>query len=118
MCGADDFYTAMHEHNVMLEKESSIAICMMAKALLGERKEVADSRVAVSLGMKDGDTQFQVPVGETVESFSTRLPDDTAARRVRLSLARKKYENMMSVAEIDELEDGVCDVGDVRHRLR
>ena len=59
-----------------------------------------------------------MPVGDTVESFSTKLPDDTAARRVRLSLARKKYEHMMSVADIDELEDGVDDVGDVRHRLR
>ena len=38
MCGADDFYTAMHEHNVMLEKEASSAICMMAKALLGKIK--------------------------------------------------------------------------------
>ena len=59
-----------------------------------------------------------MPVGETVESFSTKLPDDTAARRVRLSLARKKYEHMMNVADIDELEDGECDVDDVRQRLR
>ena len=35
LCGADEFYTAMHEQNVMLEKEASGAICMMAKAFLG-----------------------------------------------------------------------------------
>ena len=116
MCGADDFYTAMHEHNVVLEREASSAMCMMAKALLGEKKEAAGGRVAVSLGMKEDETLFRVPVGETVESFSTQLPDDTAGRRVRLSLARKKYEHMMSVADIDELEDG--DTDDVRQRLR
>jgi len=34
LCGADDFYTAMHEHNVMLEKETSDAIGMLAEVLL------------------------------------------------------------------------------------
>ena len=31
LCSADEFYTAMHEQNVMLEKEASSSICMMAK---------------------------------------------------------------------------------------
>ena len=48
---------------------------------------------------------MKVPAGETAEAFSMELPDDTAARRVRLSLARRKYEHMVSVADIDELED-------------
>ena len=89
----------------MLEKEASSAMCMMAKALLGEKKGAVAGRVAVSLGMGEDETLFRVPVGETVESFSTQLPDDTAGRRVRLSLARKKYEHIMSVADIGELED-------------
>ena len=87
------------------------------KGLL-EKKEGAGGQVAAPLGMEEDETQFKVPVGETVESFSTKLPDDTAARRVRLSLARKKYEHMMSVADIVELEDDECDAEDVRKRLR
>ena len=45
-----------------------------------------------------------------------KLPEDTAGRRVRLSLARKKFENMMSVTDIDELED--ASESEVRARLQ
>lgn len=39
------------------------------------------------------------------KSFSTQLLDDTAARRVMFSLARKKYEHMVSVDGIAKFED-------------
>ena len=104
-CGAHDLYTAMHEQNVVLEKETSAAIGMLAKAFLVKKKEIAGSRIAVSLGMKGDETQYKVSVGETGESFSTQPLDDTAARRVMFSLARKKYEHMVSVDGIAKFED-------------
>jgi hypothetical protein len=116
MCGGDDFYTAMHEHNVVLEKETSDAIGMLAEVFLA--KTEGERPVASALGVSGERPLLKVPAGETAEAFSMELPDDTAARRVRLSLARRKYEHMVSVADIDELEDAGCESAEARGRLR
>ena len=118
LCGGDDFYTALDEYNVILERETRDAVAMLASALLPKKKSRTWCRVAKALGVKDDQTELKVPVGESVETYCTQLPDDTAARRLRLSLARKKYEGMVNVADIDELEDADGDVDAVRSRLR
>ena len=120
MCGGDDFYTAMHEHNVVLEKETSDAIGMLAEVLLAKTEGVVASALGASgaLGVSGDSPVLKIPAGETAEGFSMELPDDTAARRVRLSLARRKYEHMVSVADIDELEDAECEGAEARGRLR
>ena len=68
----EDFNAALREHNVILEKEKSDGIEMLARAFIG--KGVPPSNEPLESG----------------ESFEMKLPEDTAGRRVRLSLARKK----------------------------
>ena len=65
------------------------------------------------LGLTGDEPLLKVPVEENVETFSTQLPADTAARRVRLSMARMKYEHTVSVADIDELEEAVSGNSDL-----
>ena len=92
LCGGDDFYTALDEHNVVIERESRDAVAMLAKKLLPEKKSQTWRRVAKALGVKGDQAVLKVPIDKHVETYCTQLPDDTAARRVRLSPTRKEYE--------------------------
>ena len=77
MCGGDDFSTAMHEHNVVLEKETSDAIGMLAEAFLAKME--SERPVVSALGASEERPLLKIPAGETAEAFSMELPDDTAA---------------------------------------
>ena len=99
-CG-DDFYAALDEHNVLLAEETDAAVSMLAKVYQVKQPLI------------------HIPEGETAEAMCMKLADDTPARRVRLSLARKKYEALRRADDVvSQLAHAECDREAVQSRLR